>query len=399
MINHTQRQALIATKLSQITDRLLQTWKESPGSGLHVGQSGIALYLAYYARFSGEEEYLDEAMKIIGSCMSSLGENPGHYNLCSGFAGLAWTITHLVKENFFEADLAEDLASLDDYLEERVIYDISHNEYDFLHSGLGIGVYFLERYPDERSEQVLGKIIDALAQVMVEDEGWKTWQDHFSLERGDSCFNLGFAHGIPSIIGFLAQLKFKGLVHDKLDDLLNQSVSWLLEQRLPADQGSCFPNRKKDGEADVAPSRLAWCYGDPGLVSALWLAARATDNGDWEREALEILKHAAARRGDSARINDASFCHGAAGASHIFRRFYRYTELPALKEASEFWLNDALNNMNYQKDKDLWQYWRGDIEAWENDDSLLQGLAGIGLVLISALDEELSDWDRSFILS
>ncbi len=396
-MTHYQKQ--LPPYLSKISDQLLAHFQEVPGMGLHAGKSGIALFFAYYARFTGEEKYLDQSMSIISECTASLEHGLDMYSLCGGLAGLAWTISHLSKEAFFEVNLEENLAFIDEFLEKQAVLDILQNQYDFLHSGLGVGVYFLERYPDKRSAVALTKIVDALETVMVEDEGLKTWQDHFSSERGKLCFNLGFAHGTPSIVAFLAQLKYQGFAHDKLEDMLTQSVSWMLRQHLPAGAASCFPNRKKDGRLEETHSRLAWCYGDPGLVSALWLAARAMGNTDWDSQATAILRHAAARRQDTARMHDASFCHGGAGASHIFRRFHRHTGIPELEEAADFWLDDVLQNPDYAKADGLWQFWKGDTETWANDYSLLQGLAGIGLAMMAALDEDLSDWDRSFILS
>ena len=398
-MTHTHYHNQLSLYLPKISDQLLTHYQEVPGMGLHAGKSGVALFFAYYARFTDEEKYLDQSMTIISECMASLENGLDMYSLCGGLAGLAWTISHLSKEAFFEVNLEENLAYIDEFLEKQAVEDILQNQYDFLHSGLGVGVYFLERYPDKRSADALTNIVNALETVMVEDEGWKTWEDHFSHERGDRCFNLGFAHGMPSIVAFLAQLKHHGFPHKQLDTMLTQSVSWMLKQRLPEDAISCFPNRKKDGQVEGALSRLAWCYGDPGLVSSFWLAARAMDDKEWEGQALEVLKHAAARKREHARMQDASFCHGGAGTSHIFRRFYRHTGLAELKEAADLWLADVLQNPAYQKADGLWQFWKGDTEEWVKDYSLLQGLAGIGLAMMAALDDDLSDWDRSFILS
>lgn len=396
-MTHYQKQ--LPPYLSKISDQLLAHYQEVPGMGLHAGKSGIALFFAYYARFTGEEKYLDQSMSIISECTASLEHGLDMYSLCGGLAGLSWTISHLSKEAFFEVNLEENLAFIDEFLEKQAVLDILQNQYDFLHSGLGVGVYFLERYPGKKSEGALTNIVDALETVRVEDEGGKTWQDHFSHERGDRCFNLGFAHGMPSIVGFLAQLKHRGFAHPKLDDMLTQSVTWMLRQHLPAEAIACFPTRKKDGQLEGTDSRLAWCYGDPGLVSALWLAARAMGNADWNHQAIATLRHAAARRQDSAGMNDASFCHGGAGTSHIFRRFYRHTGLPELQKAANIWLDDVLQNPDYTKADGLWQFWKGDSGTWVKDYSLLQGMAGIGLAMMAALDEDLSDWDRSFILS
>ena len=75
--------------------------------------------------------------------------------------------------------------------------------------------------------------------------------------------------------------------------------------------------------------------------------------GEEVEEAIKILNHAAARKIETARIVDASFCHGGAGTSHIFRRFYRHTGLASLEKAADFWLDDMLDNPKYKNSHKL----------------------------------------------
>jgi hypothetical protein len=93
---------------------------------------------------------------------------------------------------------------------------------------------------------------------------------------------------------------------------------------------------------EPAPSRLAWCYGDPGVAAALLVAAQAVGEKSRERQALEIALHAAARPPEQARVVDAGLCHGAAGLGHLFNRMFQATGEKRLAEAARFWFQRTL---------------------------------------------------------
>ncbi len=128
---------------------------------------------------------------------------------------------------------------------------------------------------------------------------------------------------------------------DETRRLAAGAVRWLLAHRLPAETGNTFPGYAGPG-IEPAPTRLAWCYGDPGVAAVLLLAARSFGREDWEREALAAARLSARRRSGGVEIVEAGLCHGAAGIGHIFHRLFRATGDEALREAALFWLGRAL---------------------------------------------------------
>jgi lantibiotic modifying enzyme len=144
----------------------------------------------------------------------------------------------------------------------------------------------------------------------------------------------------------------------------------------------------------AAPSRVGWCYGDPGAGASLLWAARAVDNRQWSEAALEIIGYGAARDVRESSVVDAGFCHGAAGNAHLFNRAYQATGDPALRTAALTWLEHTLA---YQEPGGrcagfLAQEESGSVE----DESLLSGIAGIGLTLLAAITSVEPQWDRLF---
>lgn len=146
-------------------------------------------------------------------------------------------------------------------------------------------------------------------------------------------------------------------------------------------------------------SRLAWCYGDLGAAIAFWQAGNTLGEQRWKTEALHILQHASKRIDLHAnQVVDAGICHGTAGIAHIFNRFYRETKQIFLKDAADYWINETLK-MATQKDGLCgYKAWQGE-EGWVAQQGLLEGIAGIGLVLISYLSTEDAAWDKAFLLS
>jgi lantibiotic biosynthesis protein len=157
-----------------------------------------------------------------------------------------------------------------------------------------------------------------------------------------------------------------------------------------------------DGSAHYESSRLGWCYGDPGIASSIWQAGKALKNEEWKNEAIEIMLHASLRK--ELKINgvmDAGICHGTAGIAHIFNRFYWETKMPVFKEAANYWIEETLK-MAYHKDGLAgYKAWQGKERGWQNEYGLLEGVAGIGLVLLGFLTDDINDlsWDRCLLLS
>ena len=93
---------------------------------------------------------------------------------------------------------------------------------------------------------------------------------------------------------------------------------------------------------------------------------------------------------------DASLCHGSMGVSHMYRRAYLATGEPAYHQAAQRWLDHAL---------DLRSAGPAGFACWRRDGyidcfDLLQGIAGIGLGLLAAIDVATPPaWDRCLLLS
>ena len=217
-------------------------------------------------------------------------------------------------------------------------------------------------------------------------------------------FNLGVAHGVPGVIGLLGGMCAAGVAAAPARRLLDGAVAWLLAQKLGPDAASCFAYNVGPGST-LAPTRLAWCYGDLGIAATLFATAEAVGAAEWREEALKIGLAAAARAAQPPEVTgtkDYGLCHGAAGIGHLFNRLYQGSGDPRFREAAQVWFERALAAA--KPGTGIGGYLAllsGENEQleWRPDPGFLTGVAGIGLALLAAISPVEPAWDRVLLAS
>ncbi|MCP5107269.1 MAG: lanthionine synthetase C family protein [bacterium] len=390
------------TKLSEISDVLLKnTEKVKSNIGVMGGKAGIALFFFYYANLTMEEKYVDFAHELITDIFDEINKEFSLHTFAGGLAGVGWMMEHLVKNEFVEADTDEILESLDPFLHKAMIYDIEKKNYDFLHGAVGTGTYFLSRLPKKSAEDNLIELVDHLDKISLKQEHGIAWQSVLDHEKGNEGINLSLSHGISAIIVFLSKLGEQGIYTEKVSTLLEGTVDYLMSQALdPKEFKSTYPSWISE---DYPPgqSRLAWCYGDLGVGSALWQAAQSAQNKKWEENALNTLLLTTARKDPKENsVIDVGLCHGAAGIAHIYNRVYQQTGNGTFKESALYWFDQSLKMAVYEDGYAGYKAWHTEkYGGWVSEPGFLEGVAGIGLALISAISDIDPNWDHSLYLS
>ncbi|MCK5058231.1 MAG: lanthionine synthetase C family protein [Candidatus Aminicenantes bacterium] len=389
-------------KLSEIAEVVAKEPKKSEGRiDLMGGKVGAALFLFYYANYVKKETYYDQGMELLNEVFDNINEGALYHSFAGGLAGVGWTVDHLIKKDFIDADSDDLLSDLDDFLYKMMISEIKEKNYDFLHGALGIGVYFLSRADKKKTKEYLSELIDWLEKISFEDKGGGLkWISVLNRDENIEGFNLSLSHGVSSIIAFLAKMIDAGVYKDKAATLLEGAVTFLLHQSL--DTGKFFSNFPS-WVADDPPvqSRLAWCYGDLGNAIALWHASQSTGSKTWQDKAVDVILHAAKRRDIKKNmVFDAGICHGGAGISHIFNRMYHYTGNKECKDTALYWYDQTLKFATYKDGFAGFKVWRTEeYGGWIKEYGLLEGVSGIGLALISAISDIEPAWDRSLLIS
>lgn len=371
--------------------------------GLLIGKAGQILFYGHLYQCFGKETHFQQFSTLMNECIDWVADNPTDATLSGGFTGLMWVIQHFIRVGLLDKQAAHAIADWDEYIITSFKADCTRQNYDLLHGLIGKGMYFLECFPDKKNNTVLKLLIDHLESFAVIEADTVSWHEPSILgvtTNGSIC-NLGMAHGMPSIIGFLSKVHRREIATNQTRGLLEQSIKWLLEQR-QSNEGSHFSN----STAQKGQSRLAWCYGDLGPALALFHAAYALNRDDWRNQALYLAQGAGQRTVEQAGLYqsnsqgwlDAGFCHGTSGIAHIFNRFYQVSKQPEFKQCAEYWL--ALSTPLLPIEQGIAGYVYPDFDAnnnsqiWQNNSALLDGATGTGLVMLSFLKPQQSLWDE-----
>jgi hypothetical protein len=206
--------------------------------------------------------------------------------------------------------------------------------------------------------------------------------------------DLGVAHGTPGVIGMLARFVEAGVEVERSRRLLEAAVTWLL--------GAVPDGRPRFGASwpDREPTkRMGWCYGDAGGAGVLLRAGRALGLAKLEAAALGLLRDLAAPLSERG-VPDASFCHGAAGLSHVYNVAFQLTGDGEMRRLARRWLGELLRMRDPDAGIAGYRSLRldGGATRWEDDATLLSGAVGVALVLLAAIEDREPAWQRLFLL-
>jgi lantibiotic modifying enzyme len=398
----------IAEDILQVSGRTgLETsdWHERVSRAvLGSGAAGQALFYSYLALHTGEDRWADLAMDFLDRAGEVVESSVLGESLYSGFPGIAWAGDHL-RGRLYEGDPDEN-REVDETLLSALGHPTWPPAYDLINGLVGLGIYALEGLPRPTAAACLERVVARLGErARQEPEGaaWfsppETLPGYQLEEHPDGLYNLGMSHGAAGIVALLGAACDAGTAGAR--PLLDRAMAWLLARRQPADQGFAFSNFHVPG-TEPSPSRLAWCYGDPGMAAALLVAARGAGEPAWERAALEVARAAASRPEELSRVRDTSLCHGAAGLAHLFHRLYNATGEEELADAARFWYERTLGfrvpGLGFGGFRP-WSIGTDGIFDWREDPGFLQGSAGVGLALLSAVSTVEPAWDRVLLLS
>lgn len=322
----------------------------------------------------------------------------------NGIAGCLWFLSHLHGQRYIDRKELIDDEIYDSFF-HQAIHMLDQGNYDPLHGAIGQVLFALEDQRPEQSDS-LHTFIDRLrARAIVDEQGarWRSVPAASSPTANDFTINMGMAHGQSGIVAFLLKCRLRGIQSTALDRLLHQSTQFIMRTHADfshPDIGIKMPAAIINGKYNVG-RKLAWCYGDLSSAYTAYRAASLLKKAGWKKKALTILTGCASGSYvESYPMKDASFCHGTAGASYIFGKLFKETGLPEFKRASTKWLTATLDFGNQAGRSAGFLYFNG--KKLEANFGLLEGISGIGLVLLAHLREfepESTGWDSCFYLS
>jgi lantibiotic biosynthesis protein len=379
-----------------------------PDPSLCRGQAGLALLYAWLARARSMPQADLLARQTLDQAIDGVSTQAMNFSFWGGFTGVAWA-AQLVDE-VLDPGAEDRNEEVDDALLRLLSReDLWPAPYDLVVGLTGLGVYALQRYPRPSALECLHRVVGWLHEGARHDEHGLSWWtppeeilDQEARKRYPSGrADLGVAHGLAGPIALLGSICGAGVEQATARPLLDGAVRWLLAHSVPSEAGPTFPLWVAPGY-QPSPARSAWCYGDPGIAAALLGAARGAGDAGWEQSAVALACGAAERPPAETGVVDASFCHGTAGLAHVYNRMYQATGEPELGRAAAYWLDRTLDFYRLARAAgDPWVQGSRDParqEPWTGID-VVDGAAGVALVLLAATTSVEPTWDRMFLVS
>jgi class I lanthipeptide synthase len=379
------------------------------------GDAGLALLCGELDRIRPDEGWDIRAHQLLQTATAGLADQPLPAALCGGLAGLGFVADQVSHDGTRYRRLA---AAIDDALVPQAHAlaghvrghrgDLSVGHFDAISGLAGVAAYLLARRDRAAVDGTVEAVLRALADLALTAAdpvpGWYTpparlTDDAARARFPDGNLNCGLAHGLPGPLAVLALAASDAPAVPRWRDAVAGAAGWLAAQRSDDDWGPNWPVAVPPGTASARceTSRAAWCYGSPGVARALWLAGTALEDEALTGLAVEAMAAVYRRPVRVRHIDSPAFCHGVAGLLQITLRFGHDSGLPLFADAAVALTGQLLDA--YEPDSLLG--FRGvEPDGTRVDQAgLLDGAAGVALVLLAAATGAEPGWDRMFLLA
>lgn len=390
----------IKVKIDEIANALLFQLKEGGpeqwGNSLYSGNYGIMLFFSYYLKYNTNPDNVVIIQNYMDECLDKLCEGELNHTFASGASGMLYAVKLLVKEQLLNVDYTELATGYEQYLLNKMERDLKMQNYDFLHGALGVGFYY------QKNKKFIDSLIRHLENTAIKEGHNLKWASNLGINQGNG-YNIALSHGMSSIAIVLAHMYSSGYYEDKLKYLIIGTVNYILSQEIDCRQyGSFFPSQslENNNQSTLGKSRLAWCYGDLGIAVALWQCGNILKIPAWTEKALEVLISSTSRMTSSdTMVWDACVCHGTAGNAMVYRYMYQETGVQIFQDAYLYWIEETLRMAKFTDGFAGYKSYVPMEHRWHEDASLLEGIAGIGLVLLTSLEQtDKCKWMELFLL-
>lgn len=327
--------------------------------GWMTGLAGMAVFLGEYGEWEKKQPIKNDGgavngqalgpapamhMDVLHRIVDIIDDGFDYPTLAAGLTGILFAFQYLGERDLIDADDAHALDGIIPFLEKYAKHEIENGNLDPLHGGTGPAILNIAR---------------AGQRACPFD--------------GTPNIDLGLAHGLPSYLLFLSKIENQKAEFNDAIDLL------LLHADFTQKHASIFPTKIKDGKPEY-PSRLAWCYGDAGIGMTLL----NLNNSAGER----ILEIAALRRDPlNTRVEDPFLCHGSSGLALIFYKAWLLSKNDKLFEAAQYWTLETLKYLDNEF-----------LPSKSSNITLLNGLPGIGLLLMATDNGYLPGWEKGLLI-
>lgn len=390
---------------------------------LSHGYPGTAMLFAELSREQAQygaiaHRHLEQAMETMPSHPANgLFAGPGSVLATTQTCAASYGGYTVLRRRLTTWVASEQLRRIDAWVQRRNsgARGVGWGSYDIINGLSGTGRLLLDALTDpelsdcrDLVEDAVNRTIEHLAAVCMPITysghtvpGW--WipsdlqpspQDAADYPQGD--FNLGLAHGAPGMLAFLGVAAQFGVRSDAGDEALDRLATWILQWADRDEYGPFWPARismdhqMSGTRPPVDFTRSAWCYGAPGVATALQHAGVGIGRPELCAAAVEGLRSVLARPKDSWKLDGATLCHGTAGLAVILLRIGCANKDPQLIDAAVTMAVGVATQLDPSAPFRMKHIVPDSPHGWRTASSalgldvagLLEGAAGIGCALL-----------------
>lgn len=393
----------------------LRQW--SPIS-ISYGNAGVALLYGQLDRCFPGESWGDDAHAHIIAAARFLERSPvlGSYSaLFGGLSGFCLA-TELVSQegqryqrllSTLDRLLAESLTATDDAVDGSPS-GVTFSDYDLISGPTGVARYLLTRKHDPTLSALLESLVARLMVLSNQDNGRlgffiapdRLTSSHHIAVCSEGCIDVGLAHGVAGPLALMSLAYMNGARLPQMDSAIRNLANWLVDHRLDDCWGVGWPSivrPESDGGWSALPTRCAWCYGSPGVASALWLAGNAINDSRLRALATEAIQAVSRRPESVLNVPSPIICHGVSGLLQVALRLAHQTNDDVIAEFA----SHLVGQLVAQFAPDARYGFRGEPRSSQYLDNpgFLEGAAGAALALLAASTDIDPVWDRVLLLS
>ena len=388
---HTQRALTAISELLANPPTIYQGALDDPAQAVSLvnREPGFALFFAYLYAATERPRWRELAEMHIDTALAAVPEALAKRRTFFGYgvAGLAWTIAHL--DGWLCEGAEETLDELDAMLLALLDADVV-DDFALPHGLVGYGVYALERWPHPAGRELLHRVVVRLVAMARPHNNGVAWQvsdnglvpPHIRAAHPDGIFVRGVFEGAAGAVALLSAAARRGVTCDGLEDVVAKALDFIWAAR---------------------PAGSGWAVGDLGIAGAIAATGSPAHRALGLKRAIELA--------DPARVqqmDDPSLIGGTAGSCLTFLRLAAATGEPTLLEAARASFERTLALFDPERDGGGYRFWQAPWQrehfpqletGWIVDPGLLNGAAGVGLVLLAATTAIEPRWDRCLLLS
>ncbi|HEU4966338.1 MAG TPA: lanthionine synthetase C family protein [Candidatus Saccharimonadales bacterium] len=388
------------------------------GASLAGGNTGVALLASYAGQCLNDSKWDMVAHQYLTKAVNEFDYQHPTFGLFDGVCGIPYVAVLASPDGAHYSRLKK---STDDYLVHWLKNYLPNIEgtgcsvvrYDLVSGIVGIVAYILSQDQAALPEHLVHICQRSLCYLVSQatsrnDNGLPYFITPENIRHSDKLqqhpygySDCGVAHGIAGVIAVMALALRAGWTVPGLKESVASLSIWMISHTIQDENGINWPSAvsvKKDGTLNGSRgSRVAWCYGIPGIARALWLAGRELRNDEVSAAALATFDSLMKRPRKLWGVQSANLCHGLGGILQATLRMYWDSGLPRFGTFAEDLTLDIVK-MYDANTLFGFQDYSANGTLWDNP-RLLEGAPGIALVLLTAVYGLDNGWDRMLLLS